>query len=72
MSSRGGKRENVSRSVINDKMRVLSDFGICDRQDQNMISKLEQYIKDHPEKTPREALDHYCRPMIQAKVNSWK
>lgn len=72
MSSRGGKRENVSRSVINDKMRVLSDFGICDRQDQNMISKLEQYIKDHPEKTPREALDHYCRPMIQKVVNSWK
>ena len=71
MSSRGGKRENVSRSVINDKMRVLSDFGICDRKDQNMISKLEQYIKDHPEKTPREALDYYCRPMIQAKVNSW-
>lgn len=72
MSSRGGKTRNVSRRVINDKMRVLSDFGICDRQDQNMISKLEQYIKDHPEKTPREALDHYCRPMIQAKVNSWK
>ena len=70
MSSRGGKRENV-RSIINDKMRVLDDFDICDRQDQNMISKLEQYIKDHPEKTPREALDHYFRPMIQAKVNSW-
>ena len=70
MSSRGGKRENV-RSIINDKMRVLDDFDICDRQDQNMISKLEQYIKDHPEKTPREGLDHYCRPMIQAKVNSW-
>ena len=71
MSSRGGKRENV-RSIINDKMRVLDDFDICNRQDQNMISKLEQYIKDHPEKTPREALDYYCRPMIQAKVNSWK
>ena len=70
MSSWGGKRENV-RSIINDKMRVLDDFDICDRQDQNMISKLEQYIKDHPEKTPREDLDYYCRPMIQAKVNSW-
>lgn len=56
MSSRGGKRENVSRSVINDKMRVLSDFEICDRQDQNMISKLEQYIKDHPEKLQEKPL----------------
>ena len=70
MSKRSKNGESISK-LIKSKMRVLSDFGICDRQDQNMISKLEQYIKDHPEKTPREALDYYCRPMIQAKVNSW-
>lgn len=71
MSKRSKNDESISK-LIKSKMQVLSDFGICDRQDQNMISKLEQYIKDHPEKTPREALDYYCRPMIQAKVNSWK
>ena len=70
MSKRSKNDESISK-LIKSKMRVLSDFGICDRQDKNMISKLEQYIKDHPEKTPREALDYYCRPMIQAKVNSW-
>ena len=70
MSKRSKNGESISK-LIKSEMRVLSDFGICDRQDQNMISKLEQYIKDHPEKTPREALDYYCRPMIQAKVNSW-
>lgn len=69
MSKRSKNGESISK-LIKSKMRVLSDFGICDRQDQNMISKLEQCIKDHPEKTPREALDYYCRPMIQAKVNS--
>ena len=71
MSKRSKNDESISK-MIKSKMRVLSDFGICDRQDQNMISKLEQYIKDHPEKTPREALDYYCRPMIQKVVNSWK
>ena len=70
MSKRSKNDESISK-LIKSKIQVLSDFGICDRQDQNMISKLEQYIKDHPEKTPREALDYYCRPMIQAKANSW-
>ena len=70
MNNHGGKRDKV-RSVVNDKMRVLEDFEICDKDDKSMISKLEQVIKEHPEKDPRETLDYYCRPMIQAKVNSW-
>lgn len=52
-------------------MKVLDDFGICEKNDKSMIAKLEQVVKDHPEKDPREALDYYCRPMIQAKVDSW-
>ena len=70
MNNHGGKRDKV-RSVVNDKMRVLEDFEICDKDDKSMIAKLEQIIKEHPEKDPREALDYYCRPMIQSKVNSW-
>ena len=65
-----GKRLN-STSVVKEKMKVLDDFGICDKNDKSMIAKLERVVKDHPEKDPREALDYYCRPMIQAKVNSW-
>ena len=70
MADNRGKRLN-STSVVKEKMKVLDDFGICDKNDKSMIAKLEQVVKDHPEKDPREALDYYCRPMIQAKVNSW-
>ena len=70
MADNRGKRLN-STSVVKEKMKVLDDFGICDKNDKSMIAKLEQVVKDHPEKAPREALDYDCRPMIQAKVNSW-
>lgn len=70
MADNRGKRLN-STSVVKEKMKVLDDFGICGKNDKSMIAKLEQVVKDHPEKDPREALDYYCRPMIQAKVNSW-
>lgn len=60
-----------TRQVIKDKMKVLSDFNICDKHDKEMIAKLEQAIVDNPRKNPREVLDYYCRPIIQAKVNSW-
>ena len=70
MADNRGKRLN-STSVVKEKMKVLDDFGICDKNDKSMIAKLEQVVKDHPEKDPREALDYYCRPMIQSKVNSW-
>lgn len=52
-------------------MKVLSDFNICSKNDENMIKKLEEVISNNPEKDPRHVLDYYCRPMIQAKVNSW-
>ena len=58
--------------VVNEKMRVLSDFGICDKYDETMKKRLFQTIQDSPDKDPREVLDAYCRPMIQKEVNSWK
>lgn len=61
----------TNKLVIKDKMRVLHDFGICDRYDREMKDKLAQAIANKPDKDPREVLDYYCRPLIQAKVNSW-
>lgn len=57
--------------LVKDKMRVLADFGICDRRDEEMIQKLCKAIAAKPDKDPREVLDYYCRPIIQAKANSW-
>lgn len=59
------------KSIIKNKMRCLNDFGICSQNDAEMIAKLEKAIADSPDKDPRIVLDIYCRPMIQAKVNSW-
>ena len=58
--------------LVKEKMRVLSDFGICDKYDETMRKRLFQEIQDKPDKDPREVLDAYCRPMIQKEVNSWK
>lgn len=58
--------------LINEKMRVLADFGICDRHDFAMKKRLENAINEKPDKNPREVLDYFCRPMIQAKINSWR
>lgn len=59
------------RTVIRNKMRCLDDFGICARNDKDMIAKLEKVIDENPDKDPEIVVDIYCRPMIQAKVNSW-
>lgn len=57
--------------IVNEKMRCLNDFEICDIYDRNMKSKLKSVIAENPDKDPREVLDYFCRPMIQAKLNSW-
>ena len=73
MKRDAGKRgqNTIVKQLIRNKMKVLSDFNICSKNDENMIKKLEEVISNNPEKDPRHVLDHYCRPMIQAKVNSW-
>lgn len=60
------------KTVVKDKMKVLSDFDICSITDAEMKAELERQILEHPDKDPREVLDYYCRPMIQSMVNSWK
>lgn len=67
----GNRRQNIIKYLIREKMKVLSDFNICRKNDENMIKKLEEVICNNPEKDPRYVLDYYCRPMIQAKANSW-
>lgn len=63
--------KNTYKQLISNKMRCLSDFNICDMKDEDMRAKLRQAILDKPDKDPQEVLDYFCRPMIQAKVNSW-
>lgn len=62
-------------TVIRDKMRCLDDFGICARNDKEMIAELREVLDrelaKNPGKDPEVILDIYCRPMIQQKVNSW-
>lgn len=58
--------------IIREKMRALGDFGICNENDQGMKETLQNVVKRNPDKDPQYVLDYYCRPMIQAKVNSWK
>ena len=47
MSKRSKNGESISK-LIKSKMRVLSDFGICDRKDEKMIAELKQAIKTSP------------------------
>ena len=58
-------------SMINEKMIVLEDFGICGRHDKAIREKLKKAIEDKPEKDPREVIDYICRPWIHSKINSW-
>ena len=57
-------------AMINEKMIVLEDFGICGRNDKTIREKLKKAIEDKPEKDPREIIDYICRPWIHAKINS--
>ena len=58
-------------AMINEKMIVLEDFGICSRHDKTIREKLKKAIEDKPEKDPREVIDYICRPWIHSKINSW-
>lgn len=59
------------KTIIKEKMQCLDDFGICNRYDKCMIAKLEKAIDENPDKDPQVVVDILCRPMIQAKANSW-
>lgn len=65
------KNKRGCKQLISAKMRVLSDFGICDKHDEHMKALLQKAIDDKPDKDPGEVLDYYCRPMIQHVANCW-
>lgn len=71
INSEGIGNKTSLTKLINQKMQCLDDFGICSKHDKNMKSKLLQAVADNPDKDPRQVLDYYCRPLIQAKVFSW-
>ena len=56
------------KTIINEKMRCLDDFGICSYNDTEMREKLKNAIAKYPNKAPQEAIDYYCRPLIYNKV----
>lgn len=72
MASAGKFAKKSVDQAVKDKMRCLWDFGICDIHDACMKEKLVSVAAAQPDRDPREVLDYYCRPMIQAKINSWE
>lgn len=66
-----GTRGKTIKTLIKDKMQVLDDFGICDKNDEAMKTELARQIEEHPDRDPRAVLDYYCRPMIQMTANRW-
>lgn len=66
--------ERFSKSItdmINEKMKVLDDFNVCDKKDPEMREKLRERIESQSNRDPRTVLDQFCRPLIQAKIRSW-
>ena len=66
--------EQFSKSIaamINEKMKVLDDFGVCSKNDPEMRAKLREAIESQPNRDPRTVIDQFCRPLIQTKIRSW-
>ena len=59
------------KTIINEKMRCLDDFGVCSYNDKEMRDRLKKAIAKYPDKTPQQAIDYYCRPLIYNKVWSY-
>ena len=59
------------KRIINDHMRILDDFGICDKYDHSMRNRMEAAIAAKPDVDPDFVLEIFCRPLIHEKVNSW-
>ena len=59
------------KTIINEKMRCLDDFGVCSYNDKEMRDRLKKAIEKYPDKTPQQAIDYYCRPLIYNKVWSF-
>ena len=59
------------KTIINEKMRCLDDFGVCSYNVKEMRDRLKKAIAKYPDKTPQQAIDYYCRPLIYNKVWSF-
>lgn len=59
------------KALIEYKMRLLYDFGVCERHDTKMKDNLVAAIKARPDVDPQVVLDSYCRTIISKVMNSW-
>lgn len=65
------KSDKSIKALIDYKMRLLYDFGVCGRYDEEMREKLMKAIEARPTVDPQVVLDSYCRPIISNVMNSW-
>lgn len=59
------------KKIINEKMRLLYDFGVCDYNDFTMRNKLADEIKRRSSVDPQIVLDSYCKPLVKQAMDSW-
>lgn len=65
------KSDKSIKALIDYKMRLLYDFGVCERYDTEMKANLMAAIEARPDVDPQVVLDSYCRPIISKVMNSW-
>lgn len=59
------------KRMINEKMRLLSDFRVCEYNDDEMRKKLLEEVERRSDVNPQIALDSYCKPLVKEAMNSW-
>ena len=59
------------RIMINEKMRLLNDFGVCEYRDKEMREKLSNEIERRSSADPQIVLDSYCKPLVKQAMDSW-
>lgn len=60
------------KKLINEKMRLLSDFKVCEYDDDEMRKKLLAEIERRSNVNPQIVLESYCKPLIKEAMNNWK
>lgn len=64
--------KKTTKTIINQKMRVLKDFYVVDDDNEDYIRKqMERALKDHPNEDPEVVLDHFAHPLIQSKLREF-
>ena len=65
------KTKTPYKSIINEKMRLLSDFKVCEYNDDEMRKKLLAEIERRSSVDPRIVLESYCKPLVKNAMDSW-